>query len=68
MNGDDVLAEVKRLSPNIPVIVMSGAENANTARRCLDMGAADFICKPFDFNYLKTSVLMSIESSPRIYN
>ena len=26
MNGDDVLAEVKRLSPNIPVIVMSGAE------------------------------------------
>ncbi len=64
MNGDDVLAEVKRISPNIPVIVMSGAENARTARRCLDLGAADFICKPFDFNYLKTSVLMSIASSP----
>lgn len=64
MNGDDVLAEIKRISPNIPVIVMSGAENARTTRRCLDLGAADFICKPFDFNYLKTSVLMSIASSP----
>ena len=68
MNGDDVLAQVKRISPNVPVIVMSGAENASTARRCLDLGAADFVCKPFDFNYLKTSVLMSIVSSPRTYN
>ena len=64
MHGADVLAEVNRISPHIPVIVMSGAENARPARRCLDLGAADFICKPFDFNYLKTSVLMSIASSP----
>jgi two-component system nitrogen regulation response regulator NtrX len=68
MNGDDVLAQVKRILPNVPVIMMSGAQQECTARRCLDLGATDFVLKPFDYNYLETSVLTSIMCNTVIRN
>lgn len=50
MDGFSVLAKIRSRSwlRNTPVIVISGENNYEAEKRCLDMGAADFIHKPFD--------------------
>ena len=48
---------------HIPVIFVSGCGGARTRQRCLELGAADYIVKPFDihvfasliFSHLKTA-------------
>ena len=42
------------------VIMMSGEADIEQARETLTMGAADFIYKPFDLEYLETSLLAKL--------
>jgi DNA-binding NarL/FixJ family response regulator len=46
-NGDGLglLDEIKQLSPNTAVVVVSAAEDNQTIRRCIDAGAMSFIPK-----------------------
>jgi len=44
-NGVDVLRDVKRNYPNLPVIVVSGQPEEQYAAHCLEEGAAAFINK-----------------------
>jgi two-component system, NtrC family, nitrogen regulation response regulator NtrX len=46
MDGLQALEEVKRLHPELPVIMISGHSNVETAVRATKLGAYDFIEKP----------------------
>lgn len=48
LDGLDLLDELKRRDPSIPVIVISGHGNVDTAVSAIRRGAADFIEKPFE--------------------
>ena len=48
LDGLDLLDELKRRDPSIPVIVISGHGNLDTAVSAIRRGAADFIEKPFE--------------------
>lgn len=52
MDGIGVLKSVKSINPNIPVIMISGHGNIETAVQCIKLGAYDFIEKPFQPNKL----------------
>jgi DNA-binding response OmpR family regulator len=47
MNGKTLLSKIKGLSPEMPVIVVSGQKESNQRISCLEMGAEDFMTKPF---------------------
>ena len=47
LDGLDLLAEIKRRDPSIPVLAISGHGNLDTAVAAIRQGAADFIEKPF---------------------
>ena len=49
MNGFEVMDTLRRNSEycRIPVIFLTAERNSETEERCFDMGAADFIGKPF---------------------
>ena len=47
-DGIEVLKEVKRLTPWVPVLMMSGYGDIPTAIRAIKAGAVDFIEKPLD--------------------
>jgi CheY-like chemotaxis protein len=47
LNGFDTLAEIKRQHPNIGVIMMTAAQDAELAERARTAGAAAFLKKPF---------------------
>ena len=48
MDGLEVLDEIKVREPNLPVIVISGHGNIDTAVSAVSRGAVDFIEKPFE--------------------
>lgn len=43
--GLELLERLKKLSPNLPVIVNSAWDEVETAKACLDKGAADYFVK-----------------------
>jgi two-component system response regulator FixJ len=48
MDGIELLKEIKRLIPWVPVLIMSGYGDIPTAVRAIKAGAVDFIEKPLD--------------------
>lgn len=59
-NGLSVLKNIKNISPQVPVIMITGGNDIQIAEECLKCGAADYITKPFDFEYLRTAILVNI--------
>jgi two-component system response regulator AtoC len=48
MDGLEALAAFKKIDREVPVIVLSGHGRATTVVQAMKLGAADFVCKPFD--------------------
>jgi len=63
MNGLAVLWMMKRdrLLKEIPVIVISGAEELDTAATCIEAGAEDYLHKPYNPIILRARVESSLE-------
>lgn len=59
--GDQILGEVARDYPQIPVIIITGTNEMDTAISCMQLGAADYIVKPVEPTRLVTSVKTAIE-------
>ena len=51
--GLEVLRQIKRLQPDIEVIVMTGNGTVQSAVQAMKAGAYDFVTKPFGLNELK---------------
>jgi two-component system, NtrC family, nitrogen regulation response regulator GlnG len=60
-NAFDVLPRIKKLRPNLPVIVMSAQNTIMTAIRSTELGAYDYLPKPFDINTLIQTVARALE-------
>jgi len=59
MDGIELLTEVKRIIPSLPVLVITGYGDIKMAVRALKVGASDFIEKPLD----RQSFLSAVESA-----
>src|SRR3546814_7948594 len=62
LDGLDLLDEIKRRDPSIPVLVISGHGNLDTAVAAIRRGAADFIEKPFEAERLLLMVERATET------
>ncbi len=64
MDGLEVLAEIRRLDPDLPVIVASGAGVMDDVMQSLRLGAWDFLLKPFaDLEILFHAVGNAVDQS-----
>ena len=52
LDGLDLLDEIKRRDPSLPVLMISGHGNLDTAVTAIRRGATDFIEKPFEAEHL----------------
>jgi len=50
MRGDEVLEQIKRIYPLMPVIILTGYADVDTARKFGRIGASDFVSKPYEFD------------------
>ncbi|WP_374942135.1 sigma-54-dependent transcriptional regulator [Sphingomonas sp.] len=62
LDGLDLLDEIKRRDSSIPVLVISGHGNLDTAVAAIRRGAADFIEKPFEAERLLLMVARATET------
>ena len=62
LDGLDLLDEIKRRDPSLPVLVISGHGNIDTAVAAIRRGAADFIEKPFEAERLLLLVARATET------
>jgi len=56
MDGIQVLEAIREFDDTIGVIIMTGFREKDLAQKALEMGAFDYINKPFDFDYLERTL------------
>jgi two-component system response regulator HydG len=61
MDGIEALKEIKKISPGIPVIIITAYASVETAVEALQAGAHDYLMKPLDIDELKIKVQQSLE-------
>jgi len=52
MGGLELLGEIRRLGPSLPVVFLSAFGKQATFAKAMDLGAAGFVTKPFNANSL----------------
>ncbi|MFO8082996.1 MAG: response regulator [Desulfobacterales bacterium] len=57
MDGHETLEEIKKRSPNTPVIMLTGHGDMPSAKKALKGGAFDYLSKPCDIDILSAKVL-----------
>ena len=63
MDGIDILKQVKRNNPDVPVIIISGHGNIEIAVAAIKQGAYDFIEKPFNIDQLMVVLNRALETN-----
>ncbi|MBZ9787793.1 sigma-54 dependent transcriptional regulator [Psychroflexus sp. CAK57W] len=61
MDGLEVLSACQKLQPELPVVMISGHGDLETAVQTMRMGAFDYISKPPDLNRLLNTVRIALD-------
>ena len=62
MNGIDALREIKRLYPEILIIMITAYEDLDTVISAMKLGAYDYIVKPIHMDGLEVTIKNALES------
>ncbi len=61
MDGIEALTEIRKISPLIPVLIMTAYASVKTAVEALKAGAFDYLTKPLDIEELKILIEKALE-------
>ena len=61
MSGLELLPRAKALRPDVPVIMITTYEGAETKRKALENGAQALLTKPIDFVTLRNEIDLCVE-------
>ena len=61
MSGLQMIPQIKRLSPNTVVVMISGMQTVESAIEALRLGAFDYLMKPFDLRQVEAVVKRALE-------
>ena len=63
MNGDVALAQIKKNKKlkHLPVIMISGLDQMDGIVRCIEIGADDYLPKPFNYTLLQARINAALE-------
>lgn len=61
MDGEELLEAVKKIKPEIPMVMISGHGDMETAINTMRLGAFDYISKPPDLNRLLNTVRNALD-------
>lgn len=66
MDGVEVLEKAKKIKPEIPIVMISGHGDLDTAVNTMRLGAFDYISKPPDLNRLLNTVRNALDTKTLI--
>ena len=56
LDGVSVLRSVRARKPSVPILVLTGRSKVEDRVQCLDLGADDYLTKPFSFSELSARI------------
>ena len=59
--GVEFLPQIKKVLPNVKVIMITGVDDKETIEQCKKLGADDYITKPLVLEYLESTVMEKIK-------
>jgi DNA-binding response OmpR family regulator len=62
MDGLETLKQLSARWPGLPVIMVTVNEDVQTTSRLLQLGAADYVPKPFNLDYLEQAINIQLSS------
>jgi two-component system, NtrC family, response regulator HydG len=62
MDGIEALTEIRKISPLVPVLIMTAYASVKTAVEALKAGAFDYLTKPLDIEELKILIEKGLEN------
>lgn len=65
MSGRDVCKEIKAVTPNVPIVVLSAASDVSDKVLLLELGADDYVTKPFSPRELLARVRAALRHTTR---
>jgi DNA-binding NtrC family response regulator len=60
LNGIETLKELKKIQPELPVIMITAYRDAEKVTEAFRLGAFDCIFKPFDLKYLRKAIMAKL--------
>ena len=66
MDGVEVLEKAKKIKPEVPIVMISGHGDIDTAVNTMRLGAFDYISKPPDLNRLLNTVRNALDTKTLI--
>ena len=61
LSGKGLLAQIRQQYPDLPVIIMTAAQEVEDAVACMKMGAQDYLVKPVEESRFVASVVQQVE-------
>ncbi len=61
MSGIELLAQLKKIDPNIQIIMLTAYETTKSLRQSINYGACEYLNKPFDIHRVRDAVEKAIE-------
>ena len=61
VDGLELFGEIKKIAPRLPVIIMTGGRESQTAIEAMQLGALDYLVKPLDVRALNKVVRRALE-------
>jgi two-component system response regulator HydG len=61
MGGIEALKHIKKISPGIPILIMTAYASVQTAVEALKLGAFDYLIKPLDMDDVKHSINKTLD-------
>ncbi len=63
MDGIETLKRLAALKPGLPIIMVTANADVDVTSKLLALGAADYIPKPFDLDYLGQAVAIQVSAT-----
>jgi two-component system response regulator AtoC len=63
MDGMETLRRIISMHPNTPVIMVTANADIEITSKVLQLGAADYVPKPFDLDYLEQAISIQLSAN-----
>ena len=60
MDGIKTLKKIKEIDNEVGIVMITAVKEDEIGRKCLELGAYDYITKPLDLDYLETVLLTKL--------
>ena len=63
IDGIELLRRIRKINQDVTVIMLTGFATLDTARKAMELGAHDYVTKPFDLEAIKASIRDALEAN-----